>query len=397
MVVKMTIAMVLAALLPMTIVAYYNLNGSMQAVSSSEMRNLESLAQSTAARIAQLLGDSKHLSNYMATDPDFIGYLQAPTEAKKEAISAKLASLIKTNPDVHLMFLMDRDGMALVSSEPGVAGVNFKFREYFQQAIKGQPFMTGVIVGSTAGKPGVYYANPVMGADGDVIGVVVLRIKGSTIQGMLDQVQASSGRVPFVVDGDGVLVQYPDPNQLYRSLVPLTKDKLEAIVADQRFRRHRIESLQMPDLAKALIGTTKSGNISYHSTLTGDEEYAGYAPVGGHNWVVGVTEPRTKFEAPLQRLFHNVLYSVAVVGLVFLVLAVLFARSIVKPVVRLTEAANALKDGDYDKANIQVTTTDEIGRLARTFNVMIDVLRQRDRERQRGKLGRKSSAEREEE
>jgi nitrogen fixation/metabolism regulation signal transduction histidine kinase len=43
----------------------------------------------------------------------------------------------------------------------------------------------------------------------------------------------------------------------------------------------------------------------------------------------------------------------------------------------LTVAAHALKDGDYD----QVTSNDEIWRLARTFNVMIDVLRQRDRER----------------
>lgn len=39
----------------------------------------------------------------------------------------------------------------------------------------------------------------------------------------------------------------------------------------------------------------------------------------------------------------------------------------------------------------KVTSTDEIGRLARTFNVMIDVLRQREREKQRGKLGHQSS------
>ena len=101
--------------------------------------------------------------------------------------------------------------------------------------------------------------------------------------------------------------------------------------------------------------------------------------------MVGVTESRAQFEAPLERLFLHVLYSVGIVGLVFLLLAVLFARSIVRPVVRLTEAANALKDGDYDRANIQVTSNDEIGRLARTFNVMIDVLRQRDREKRKGR------------
>ncbi|MES2759816.1 MAG: HAMP domain-containing protein [Pseudomonadota bacterium] len=35
-------------------------------------------------------------------------------------------------------------------------------------------------------------------------------------------------------------------------------------------------------------------------------------------------------------------------------------------------------------ATIAVTSNDEIGRLSRTFNVMIDVLRQREREKGRG-------------
>jgi methyl-accepting chemotaxis protein len=214
-----------------------------------------------------------------------------------------------------------------------------------------------------------------------VIGVVVLRIKGATIAGILDEIGAGSGRVPFMVDGDGVLIHHPDQRQLYRSLAPLPLATTQRIVADQRFRRGRIDSVQMPELATALVGAKGAGNISYHSTISGVDEHAGYAPVPGHNWVVGVTESRKLFEAPLQRLFSHVLYSVAAVGLVFLVLAVLFARSIVRPIGRLTEAANALKEGDYDRAHIKVTSNDEIGRLARTFNVMIDVLRQREREK----------------
>ena len=44
------------------------------------------------------------------------------------------------------------------------------------------------------------------------------------------------------------------------------------------------------------------------------------------------------------------------------------------------ELINA-RGGDYDNANIEVRSADEVGQLARTFNVMIDVLRQRERER----------------
>ena len=71
-------------------------------------------------------------------------------------------------------------------------------------------------------------------------------------------------------------------------------------------------------------------------------------------------------------------------------LAWLLARTIVKPIEELTAAAHALKGGDYDKATLTVRSTDEIGRLARTFNVMIDVLRQRERER-RGNRDRRQA------
>ena len=52
-----------------------------------------------------------------------------------------------------------------------------------------------------------------------------------------------------------------------------------------------------------------------------------------------------------------------------------------RPIETLTAAAHSLKSGDYANANIAVRSNDEVGKLARTFNVMIDVLRQRERER----------------
>ncbi len=385
--VKMSLAMVLAALLPMLITANYNLSGSVTALSGAELRNLERLAQSTAGRVGQLLADSRHLANYLATDDDFIAYLRQPDAPGKAVVESKLAKLIATNPDVHLMFLMDAQGTALVSSEPGVAGVNFKFREYFQQAMQGHAFTTGMVVGATEGKPGVYYSNPVYDASHKVIGAVVLRIKGATLATILDEVQDGAGRVPFMIDGDGVLIHHPRADQLYHSLGTLPVAELAHIVADQRFRRSQIDNLHMDALAHTLVGVTHAGNISYRSTISGVDEHAGYAPVRGHDWVVVVSEPRERFEAPLRHLYQQVLYSVGAVGLVFLVLALLFARSIVRPVARLTDAANALKDGDYERATIKVTSGDEIGRLARTFNVMIDVLRQRDREKRRGRSG----------
>jgi C4-dicarboxylate-specific signal transduction histidine kinase len=373
----------------MLITAYYNLQGSVERVSRSELGNLEQLASSLSGRIAQLVTDSKNLAAFLASDDEFVKFLARPVEAQKPVLKAKLDALVKSNPDVQLAMVFDTDGTAVVSSDPAVMGRNFKFREYFKVAMEGKPFISGIIVGAVAGASGVFYSIPVFGPDaaGKPIGAVVLRIKAEAIARILDSAKQGNERIPFLVDDDGIIIHHPDPKLLFTSLQPLSKAQIDEIAADQRFRKTTIDSLGMPTLAAAMIKAPAIGSLDYRSTVTGKDEIVGYAPVRAQNWTVGVTESREYFEAPLNELFKNVLYSVVAVGVVFVLLALLFARSIVRPIRQLTDAAHALKSGDYDKASVVVKADDEIGQLARTFNVMIDVLRQRERER--GSLGRR--------
>jgi HAMP domain-containing protein len=210
---------------------------------------------------------------------------------------------------------------------------------------------------------------------------VVLRIKAEPIGRILALVKLDEDRIPFLVDGDGVIVWHPEPRFMFKSLVPLPRETLDAIVADQRFRRATIESINQPELARVMTAGRERGHVAYYSSMTHRDEIAGFAPVPGHNWTVGVAESRAFFAAPLERLFEKVVLSVLLAGIVFVALALIFARSIVRPIEELTAAAEALKAGDYEGARVEARSGDEIGRLARTFNVMIDVLRQRERER----------------
>ncbi len=377
---KMSLALVFAALVPMSITGYHNYTGSMDALAQAERRSLEHLALSTAGRLSQLIEDSRRVTAFIANDDDVIATLQNPGPAALERIRTRLAALVATNPDVHLLTLMDARGTALISTAPEVVGGNYAFREYFKTAMSGRPNVTSLIVGAVAGRSGAYLAHPVRDGGGRVIGVIVLRIRAETIGAIVDTAHSAS-RNAFLIDGDGVLIHHRDPGLIFRSLDALSPTTQKAIAADQRFRRQHVDSLGMPALARAMVGAQREGNIDYASSISKTAEVAGYAPVAGHNWVVGVTETHDSFEAPLRRMFDQVLYSLALVGVVFVLLALLFARSIVRPLHRLIEATDALKRGDYDGAHVRVSSCDEIGSLGRTFNVMIDVLRQRERER----------------
>ena len=410
--IKLMLAMLATALLPMIITAYFNLQGSLNSVSRGELQNLEQLAQSTAGRISQLLGDSKNLADYLSSDEDFVRFLSKPQSSVKQELTAKLDrlididndvlaflsnpintekyalkrkldGLINANPDVQLAMVMDTKGTALISSNDRVMGRNFSFREYFKKAIQGNSHMTGIVVGAVAGQAGIFYSNPVFDSDNNIIGTVVLRILASSVSKILSEATEGSPQVPFLIDGDGVIVHHPDTRFLYHSLIPLSQDKQQEIKADQRFRRSEVNSINQPLLAKAMIGSQQRGSVSYQSKLNNTAEIAGYAPVPGHDWVIGLVETRDYFEAPLNKLFVTVIYSMVIVGLIFMFLAMLFSRSIVRPIEALTAAAHALKQGDYENANVAVKSTDEIGQLSRTFNVLIDVLRQREHEQKR--------------
>ncbi|MGZ5036956.1 MAG: protein kinase domain-containing protein [Usitatibacter sp.] len=381
MAVKMTLAMVATALAPMMITAYYNLGGTESHIAEVELRNLEQLALSTAGRLSQLITDTQTLANYVGSDEDFATYLSARTARGTKAILAKLEGLARANSDIQFAMVMDAGGEAVVATDPQVVGKNFRFRDYFKQAMEGRAFMTGIIVGSVAGAAGVYYSRPVFGADGKPLGAVVMRIKAEPIARILASAKVDNDRIPFLVDEHGVIVWHPDEKLLFKSLMPLDKDLLAEINADQRFRRDTIESIHQPELAKVMVGSKERGHVAYRSTVTGREEIAGFAPVPGNDWVVGVSESRDYFAAPLDRLFAKVIASVLLAGVIFVALALIFARSIVRPIEKLTAAAHSLKSGDYAHANLEVRSSDEVGQLARTFNVMIDVLRQRERER----------------
>jgi len=377
---KMVAALVLAAVLPMSITGYYNYTSNVDALASSELRNLERLALATSGRLSQLVEDSRRLTAYVAKSPEVAELLARPSEAGKQAVLARLQNLISTNPDLHLLTVMDATGKALTSTAPEVVGGNYGFRDYFKIAMGGKSNVTSVIVGSVLGRAGVYVAYPVRNAEDQVVGVIALRLRAETIGSIVDTAR-NLNREPFLIDGDGVLIHHRDEKLRFHSLAALSPQTQAEIAADQRFRLKHVDSLEMPALAAQMIGAKKEGTIDYQSTISRSREVAGYAPVSGIDWVVGVTESRASFEAPLRTIFLQVLYSLALVGAVFVLLAILFARSISRPVLALTRAADALKRGDYNAAHVKVTSGDEIGALGRTFNVMIDVLKQRERER----------------
>ena len=378
---KLALAMLLTAVVPMTVVAWSNLSGSVAALVQAESRYLQGRATHAAADVSGILAQSRRLTQSLATDPGLAAYLQKPTEPARAALRDMLQRLAQAGSGVQAMMLLDANGVEQIGSNPRGAGSSHALRGYFTAASRGQAYTSTLVADGSAGATSIYTAQAVRNDSGAVAGALVVLVSGDEVARILARDAQQDPRLTaFMVDGDGVLLHHPHADLRHRSLIPLPAFKQAEIRADQRFRRDEISSVGESVLARALSAVSTPGHLSYASVVSGRQVLAGYAPVAGHDWVVAVSADSHAVRAPLNRLHGFLLAGALIVSVLMAGVAWLAARRITRPIRRVTQALQNLKAGDYEDARVKAERADELGQLGRAFNALSDTLRRRDRE-----------------
>lgn len=138
----------------------------------------------------------------------------------------------------------------------------------------------------------------------------------------------------------------------------------------------RLRPRALLDLLDA-AARTAGAEVSLADATTLPAAPSASAAVPGPGWTVGLRAAPSPGAAGLGAMAA----AIAAVALAAAALAYLALRAALRPVAALTEAAEALQAGDFHHAQVPARRRDEIGRMARAFNLAVDVLRQRDRER----------------
>ena len=379
---KFTLAVLLAAVLPMVVVAWANLRGSAQALVDAESRYLQQVATQAAADVSAYLIEGRRLTHVLAIDAAFAAWLQKPTEPARAALRDKLQRLVGAGAGVQAVSLLDALGTVQISTEPQTQGSSQSLRPWSLAATAGQTYTSDLLAGPTAGASSVTVAEPVRNEAGAVLGALVVRVAADPLNGVLARAQQDKRLTPFMIDGDGVLVQHPHADLRYRSLMPLPPATLAQIRADQRFRRDAIPSMGEADLARALVGAKAAGHLSFDSAVSGSPVLAGYAPVAGHDWVVAVSAELSTVRAPLTQLHAWLLGGALAVTALMAAVAWWLMQRLTKPVRAVTHGLNELKAGDYEDVRVKAERNDELGQLGRAFNALAEQLRHRARDQQ---------------
>ena len=191
---------------------------------------------------------------------------------------------------------------------------------------------------------------------GEAIGVIAIQIQMHRIVEML-QIQRSESVVHYLVGLDGVLRTSRSENR---------EAVLEVSIETERFRK------QLNEEGKPFDESDQSA-FEYRGpdglTVIGIHQPV---QLGEVSWVLINEVDRHYAMADATWLSWFILIMVVLVSLVVLLLAIYVGRRITLPIIQLSEATMMVAAGELDH-KVDVTTTNEIGQLAKTFNHMLTV------------------------
>lgn len=149
---------------------------------------------------------------------------------------------IAEQASLEAIYQMDQSGRVLSASNydkpHSFVGKSYGFRPYFEVAMNGQrgEFFG---VGATTGRPGYFVSEPVRNDDGQILGVIAIKLDMSDFQSAWEE---SAERV-FVSNADGVIVLSSIRQWLYHLLAPLDNQQLDLIRSGRQFGNVTLEKL----------------------------------------------------------------------------------------------------------------------------------------------------------
>ncbi len=223
---------------------------------------------------------------------------------------------------------------------------------------------TSVYVDAHTGKLVTTVATPVY-IDGRFAGVVAFDLLLETIQQDILDLQFSGSGYAVLADSQGDVIVHPDYT-----------------VGDRRWNETfaEVNVCNMSGLASVGAAMVNEEEGIASVTINGRDYYVAYAHVPEINGSLAFFVGEEQVTGPISSLRRQMYLGVLTLAVIVAALGVYFARSVTRPLERLTEGAERVARGDLDHVVDHPRGDDEIARLTRTFNDMIDELRASQRE-----------------
>ncbi len=258
-----------------------------------------------------------------------------------------LKSVAAAHPYMYLVSTTDMTGKNVARNDNATL-LDYKDRIWFTDAAKGAALTFQTLIGKTSGRPALVASVPIRDAAGGVVGVGMF---AADLTHLSEQTRVATlgktGSV-YLVDAANNVLAHPDP--------AFTSGELRDLSA-------------YPAVAALRQGQTGLIRFADENGVV----WRAYGRILENGWAVLSQEQEAEILAPA-RDFQRLVYGLIALGTAFmLALLWLSIRRTLQPIEQLTDAASAIAAGNFSRT-IEVTSQDELGVLARTFNSMTSQL-----------------------
>jgi PAS domain S-box-containing protein len=279
-------------------------------------------------------------------------------------------------------FVCNEDGIVTLATSEEDVGGDLSGRDFFKQAMQGNPYATSVIPSEIAltnefdekeiGLPTMFVSAPLK--DGDtVVGIVAFRIHVATLSNLLQSQKFGKTGETFIVGKSGyMLTESRFSENLKKSGAIRVRSALELKVVN-------------PDNGKLTYAVNQCLKGKNGSSSKGYKDYAGISVLGVWHWLPeldwGVITEIDKAEVYGVAYNLNTLGWVLLFGIAFPIVffAYVVGKKISNPIIELTEATEKMAAGDLTQ-RVNIVRGDELGVLATSFNTMVGALDKKSKE-----------------
>jgi len=264
------------------------------------------------------------------------------TGSDKEDLTRRLQELEGLNDLYYSFSLFDTSRVRIADSKRFSIGKQHSNTSYWRQLGPGSENAMNVSKSESIGRAMMLFASKIRNDDNVYNGVLVGRIPVNELFNVVGEYSLGSDSsrtldIQLVDDEGTILYSNTDPSAV-----------LSATYKDY-----------------ALVANLNKPGVNYletEETLYFVTNETGYLTFSGNNWKLILSIPKAEALQPLSDIRGQILYAVLPVVLISIVFALIAANFFVKPIVRLSKAAEELRKGNLN-AELPISN-DEIGKLA---------------------------------
>ncbi|MDF2890198.1 MAG: methyl-accepting chemotaxis sensory transducer [Clostridia bacterium] len=345
---KLIISFLVLISIPISVLGTLSYNMSSDALQSTIEQQLVQITDLTAESIhTNLIAEQESLQIAAQNTIFTSAFIQTDdTQALNDAYNYIL-SLKKKMTELETVFVVDLQGNALATNEGIGTALNVADREYFKQAANGKSTVSEILTSKITNKPVVAIAEPIYLND-QVIGVLGASVDFKTLSSHAAEVKIGKNGYAYMIDRSGVFIYHPTTDKILKdNIKDIKSDELQALVK------------------KMQAGESGTGFYTYQDVY----KFVRFVPVG--QWVLVLTAEYDEYMRPALTIRQStIIIAVSCIIAAMLIAYFISTYNIVLPIRKLQRLMSIAGNGDLTVA-ATITTKDEIGELAKSFNEMI--------------------------